>query len=296
MSDTRTGAAPNYVVVGHVARDVVPGGYAPGGTALYAALAASRLGVATGVLTSAPPDMDVASVLGDAQVAVVPSREATIFENRYTPEGRVQFLRGRAAALGPGDVPGAWRGARMLHLGPIDDEVDPAIAAVFPRALRLATPQGWLRRWDSDECVYPLPHATILDRLPALDVVVMSEEDLAGERSPQEAVDAYRERVRIVVLTHGERGATVYAGKGVLHVPAFSAHEVDPTGAGDVFAAAFLVRYSEEKDLWGAARFAAAAASFVVEGRGASTVPTLAQVRERYQTSDVRHQPREADI
>ena len=90
-----------------------------------------------------------------------------------------------------------------------------------------------------------------------------------------------RARVRIVVLTRGARGATVYAGDGVLHVPAFPAREVDPTGAGDVFAAAFAIRYHEEKDLLGAARFAAATASFVVEGPGGSTIPSLAQVEQR---------------
>jgi len=276
--------APTYVVVGHVARDVAPDapdGYAPGGTALYAALTARRLGVETGVLTSSTADFD-RSVLEGAQIHLVPAAQATVFDNRYGPEGRVQYLHSRAADLRPSDVPAAWLAAPILHLGPIADEVDPAIADLFPRALRAATPQGWLRRWDETGRVWPLDHDSLMPRLPALDVVVLSEEDLAGDL---DAVDAYRQRVRLVVLTRGVRGATVYAGQGVLHVPASPAVEQDPTGAGDVFAAAFLIRYSRDKDLLGAMRFAAAAAACVVEGPGARTIPTLARVEERLAVS-----------
>lgn len=275
---------PTYLVVGHVARDVAPDapeGYAPGGTALYAALTARRLGVETGVLTSSTVDFD-RSVVEGAQVQLVPAAQATVFENRYGPEGRVQYLHSRAAELRPSAVPAVWLAAPILHLGPIADEVDPAIADLFPRALRAATPQGWLRRWDEAGRVWPLDHAALMPRLPALDIVVLSEEDLAGDLD----VDAYRERVRLVVLTRGVHGATVYAGQGVLHVPASPAVERDPTGAGDVFAAAFLIRYSRDKDLLGAMRFAAAAAACVVEGPGARAIPTLAQVEERLAISN----------
>lgn len=268
---------PTYVVVGHLTRDIVPGGYAPGGTALYATVAARRLGVETGVLTSVPPDTDL-SIFEGARVCVVPSARATVMENRYGPGGRVQYLFSRATPLGPEDVPPAWLSAPILHLGPIADESDPAIARVFPHALRAATPQGWLRRTDADQRVWHLPHRDIIARLPELDVVVMSDEDVAGD---VDAVDAYRERIRIVVLTHGARGATVYGVGDLLHVPVYPAHEVDPTGAGDVFAAAFLIRYHQTHDLMEAARFAAATASFVVEGPGAGAAPTLAQVEER---------------
>ena len=286
---------PAYVVVGHLARDVAPGGYTPGGTAFYATLTACRLGLSVGVLTSVPRDVDLA-VLEGAQVRVVPAEHATTFENRYGPDGRVQFLYGRAAPLGPADVPAAWRAAPILHLGPIANEVDPAIAAVFPQALIVATPQGWLRRWDGPaegggKRIWPLPHTHIVDRLPPLDVVVVSEEDVAGDAG---AVDAYRKRARIVVLTRGAQGATVYAGQGVLHVPACPAHEVDPTGAGDAFAAAFAIRYHKEKDLLGAARFAAATAACVVEAPGGSAIPSLAQVEQRlaaYEPSAISGQP-----
>src|SRR5919202_1275270 len=163
-------SALQYIVNGHLARDVAPGGYTPGGTAFYATLTACRLGLSVGVLTSVPRDVDLA-VLEGAQVRVVPAEQATTFENRYGPDGRIQFLYGRAAPLGPADVPAAWRTAPILHLGPIANEVEPSFAAVLPQALIVATPQGWLRRWDGrpedgGARIWPLPHAHIVDRLP----------------------------------------------------------------------------------------------------------------------------------
>jgi sugar/nucleoside kinase (ribokinase family) len=68
-------------------------------------------------------------------------------------------------------------------------------------------------------------------------------------------------------------------------VPGFPAVEVDPTGAGDVFAAAFLVRLQETEDPVQAARFANAVASFCVEGPGVAGIPTREQVEERLSIS-----------
>ncbi len=280
-----TDPAPYYVVAGHVADDILisPDGeesYAPGGAALYAGVAALRLGVDVGVLTSSAHQ--VSPLLDGARAALVPSPQSTVFVNRYEPGGRTQTVRACATPLGRRDLPDPWRGARIVHLGPIANEVDPALATAFDprRTLRAATPQGWLRRWDDDGRVRLLSHEALIPLLDAaaFDVVVVSDEDIGHAAG---AVDAYRERVYILIVTHGAAGATVYAGEGVLHVPASPAVERDPTGAGDVFTAAFLISYSREKDLLGAARFAAAAAACTVEGLGAATIPTAAAVAAR---------------
>jgi sugar/nucleoside kinase (ribokinase family) len=48
---------------------------------------------------------------------------------------------------------------------------------------------------------------------------------------------------------------------------------VDATGAGDVFAAAFLVHYARQGDPWQAAEAAACAAGLSVEAEGWAAVP-----------------------
>ena len=114
--------------------------------------------------------------------------------------------------------------------------------------------------------------------LDAVHVVVLSLEDLGGDRA---LLAEYIARARLLILTVGERGAIVHTGGQEQRVPAYLVNEVDPTGAGDVFAAAYLIRYRETYDPLEAARFANAAASFVVEGLGPTTIPTRAQVEER---------------
>jgi sugar/nucleoside kinase (ribokinase family) len=92
------------------------------------------------------------------------------------------------------------------------------------------------------------------------DVVFVSEEDLTNP----ESVAGWQARVSVVVLTRGPAGCTVWRAGGRRDVAAPQTAEVDPTGAGDVFATAFVVRYHETRDSLEAARFACAAASLSI--------------------------------
>ncbi len=85
----------------------------------------------------------------------------------------------------------------------------------------------------------------------------------------------------MVAYSRASRGACLHVDGRWRHVDAFPEREVDPTGAGDVFAAAFLIRLSESGDAALAARFAAAAASLSVSGEGMLAVADRRQVEER---------------
>ena len=81
------------------------------------------------------------------------------------------------------------------------------------------------------------------------------------------------QRVPIAVVTAGAHGALLYVNGDRYEVRPRRAMDVDATGAGDVFAAAFLARYRRDGDPWDAAEAATCAASLSVEGVGWSTVP-----------------------
>lgn len=274
----------DYLVIGHVTRDIVPSGWRAGGTVTFSALTAHKLGCKAGVLTSASCAETLAG-LDDIATHSVVSTADTVFENIYTPSGRVQYLRSVAATLSPTDLPAEWRNTPIIHLGPVAQEVSPEFLGSFPGAFIGLTPQGWLRRWNSSGQVHPISLAEPEKILGQASCVVLSLEDLGGDK---QALEAYAEMSQLLVQTRGMLGAIIYMNGSRYEVPAFEAREVDPTGAGDVFATAFLIRYYETRDPLAAALFANCVASFVIEGPGTSTIPSRDQVHQRLQEGKLR--------
>ena len=109
----------------------------------------------------------------------------------------------------------------------------------------------------------------------SIDALVLSAEDLEGDLAP---LREYTRLCRIVVLTTGWQGATVFLDGERHEAPPRLCREVDPTGAGDVFTAAFLIRLEETSDPLQAAWFANVVASFSVEQSGTKGIPTRAEV------------------
>lgn len=265
----------DYLVVGHVVRDLTPGGWRVGGTATYASITASRLGLRVGVVTRAAPDIAPRSEGGAIQVVQLPSVVTTTFENIYSGGHRRQYVRSVAVPIRASDIPAEWRSAPVVHLGPVAQELSPAPADLFPGALLGVTPQGWMRRWDSDGRVSPCRWRDAARVLPMADVTVLSEEDVAGDAH---LIEQYAALARMLVVTCGSAGSTVFYQGRRVHVPARPAREVDPTGAGDVFAAAVLTALFQGSDPLGAAEFANCVASFSVEAEGVDGIPTREQL------------------
>ncbi|MBK8046703.1 MAG: carbohydrate kinase family protein [Anaerolineales bacterium] len=116
--------------------------------------------------------------------------------------------------------------------------------------------------------------------LPKLDVLVLSLEDIDYEW--QRLAPAFR-FVPMIVVTEYKDGCTVFQREpdGAIHetkIPPRPAVEVDPTGAGDTFTTAFLIRLQETGDPIHAARFANITASISVESPGVTGVPPKADI------------------
>jgi len=291
MNDSET--TPEFVVVGHATRDVLPNGsWRLGGGVAYACVTASRLGLRVGVLTSAPLDVFSAlrEALPNAVVVNVPASEATTFENIYDVTGRRQFLRARAEQLALDHLPPAWAEARIVLLAPLAQEVDPAFAQEFPRALVAAAPQGWLRRWDTSGAVSPGPLAVAPQLLPYVRALVLSRDDLllpdadSEQKAQADAIIAgWAREVALVAVTRGAAGADLYTNGGPAEsFSGVAAREVDPTGAGDIFAAAFLCWLDRTDDPRAAMDFANHVAACSIERVGVESAPTVAELIARF--------------
>ncbi len=275
---------PDFVVIGHVTKDITPTGYTIGGTATYAAATVRRLGLRTAIVTSAAADLDLSPLTG-IEVHRVPSETTTTFENIYHGWRRTQYLRAVAAPLDCDAIPDLWETSPIVLLGPLAQEVAPDIVDCFPHALVGITPQGWMRAWGEDGRVHPTPWTSAAQVMRRADVLVFSEEDVGGDEA---VIEGFGRLARLMVVTRGPSGADVFQNGQVTHFPAFEGREVDPTGAGDVFAAAFLVRLRETGDPFQAATFANATSSFAIEGPGISTLPTREQVLARIAAGPVK--------
>ncbi len=265
--------APSVVVCGNVTLDRTPSGLVPGGPAYYAGQAWRSLGAEVRVLTSVAADYP-ADALRGVETHVVRAASTTVFQNLYGPDGtRTQRVEAQARPLSPQELPAGWRRPDVLHVVPVLSEVDPAAlrAALRPRLTGLCA-QGLVRVVGADGTVSQPPWEPSPTLLAAVDAVVLSEDDLRGQG---DLLDRLVRAVGVVAFTHGARGCDIIVRGRTTRVGVFPVEEVDPTGAGDVFAAGFLFAMAQGAAPAEAARLGAAAASFVVEAPGGTALPRV---------------------
>ena len=252
MSQTKI----DYLVIGHITRDIAPekpSGYKVGGTVTFSGRVAQALGCRTAVLTSARPDYNMSPALDGVLTHVIPAEQDSIFDNIYQDNNRVQVLYGVAEKIKLADLPQGWEHPAIVHLGPLTNEVDPQFIHAFPNSLIGITPQGWMRRWGDDGRIYARSFPAEQMLLENAAATVISEEDLLDD----EMLDRYIAWSKILVMTQNYAGCTVFANGRTYQVPAPQIDLVEPTGAGDIFAAAFFVQLQRNgRDPIQAAEFA----------------------------------------
>ncbi len=281
-----------FLTVGHVTRDEhADGSFSLGGTVTFAALTAYCLGLEAAIVTCA--DNQFAKLLPASlpgiELALRPCDATTTFVNLYHEGFRTQYLRARGETLSAEDIPTSWLDAPIVLLGPLAQELPSEVVQLFPRrqgAIIAATPQGWLRRWDENGRVWPTPWSEAEAILPMLDVLILSHDDLLpfadGSRTEADAMlMRWSTHVPLLVATDGRHGATLFQHGTTERFSAYPTLEVDPTGAGDVFAAAFLTHLYRNGDPRAAVDFANCVASISIEHQAATGIPTLEMVMER---------------
>jgi sugar/nucleoside kinase (ribokinase family) len=260
----------DYLIIGHITQDITPEGTRLGGTASFSGLTALALGARVGVVTAWGEETGVELLEGLAIVNQKCERSST-FENVYTPDGRLQTLHHIAPNLDYYHIPEVWRKAPIVHLAPVIQEINPNIVRYFPDSQIYVTPQGWLRGWDHQGGLHrdEWPEARYI--LRQTSAVVISQEDVENDPS---IIEMMAEAAPILVVTQAADGATLYTEGEVHQFPAPQVEVQDPTGAGDIFAAAFFLQLSYQGDPREAVLFANQLAANSVTRQGLSSVPT----------------------
>jgi sugar/nucleoside kinase (ribokinase family) len=235
------------LVVGAISRDLDAGEPSaqgrPGGVVHHAGAALARLGAQARVVTRVrPEDADtlLATLYAEGvQVRALPSRETTTYRNDYSRASDFHELLATSDAIGPGDVPQAWRRADAIHLGPLHrGDLDPAL----PGALsgRIGVDVQGLVRSRAGETPSPYPHLDEL--LENVEVVQVSASELDALLLGEELEHfARRHEIAEMIVTRGARGATLVTGGRRLEIAARAVEGHFRVGAGDVFLASYLL-------------------------------------------------------
>jgi hypothetical protein len=271
------GARPSYLAVGHVTIDVLAGGERrPGGTALYSALQASRLGLHATIHTRGR-ERELRELLapfaGELELRVEPAPDTTTFHTEGRGEDRRQRLESWAGPVVADGLPAA----DILHLAPVAAELDSLPRGRW-RFVGL-TPQGLARAWSGPDAEVhaQAPPAGALELFERCDALVLSR----GERAWCEAgIERAQRAGALVAVTAGpDETLLLAAGEDAIELPAPAVEEaVDDLGAGDVYATALFVSLAEGASPRRAAEFAAAAAGMRLAGTGPGAIAGRAEI------------------
>lgn len=251
----------------------------PGGPSFYTALMARSLGAAVTLVTGMEQEFPREALEGvDLRVSAAALPR---YANAYGQDGvRTQIL------LVPGDelhLLGHLAGVPepdLVIYAPAYHEFRKAplrfrgavVGVALQGALRMAAADGRVRAAAE-------PLRAVLPLVRPGWVAMFSEEDAVDAEG---LAGALAGRGVLAVLTRGHNGATLFEPDGTTeNWPALTANAVDPTGAGDCFAAAFMVRLAETGDPRLALPFALAAGALAVEHPGAAGVASRAAIEAR---------------
>ncbi|HZI36856.1 MAG TPA: adenosine kinase [Acidimicrobiia bacterium] len=134
----------------------------------------------------------------------------------------------------------------------------------------------------SDPAWVALQHDAFKALLPDVDILLGNESEaleLTGESDVEAALRALTKTCPVVALTRGPAGAIAADHNGTVSVPAEPVDELeDTTGAGDLFAAGFLLGLARERPLEECLRLGTLAAAEVITHIGARPQTSLAEL------------------
>lgn len=277
------------------------GPYPSGAPFIFAAQAA-RLGAKVAAIGAVGNDAFGACLINQLQADQIDTSGVKILDTHttgvtfvaYNAGGSRDFVfhiaQAAAGQLHPEMLDEAmFDGLRCLHLMGSTLSIHKDALATSLRALELAQEAGAKISFDPNLRPQLLPNEKARDVfqpiLESADLIIPTAEEariLTGETKLAGAVAALLNDHpdRIVVVTEGAQGCTVYTTSHEQHIPGFSVEEVDPTGAGDCFDAGFLTQWLIGKSPADAARFANACGALTVTRQGpmAGALP-LAEVQ-----------------
>lgn len=276
----------DIVTVGHFAIDYIssPRLDAPkqvlGGSPTYVSFAARKLDAHAGVVSKVGSDFpeSYTELLCSHSVdlfgvIVIKSVSTTSFVLEYVNGYRRLLLKSCAPPILQEDVSLMFK-AKTIHVAPIVGEISSEVIEELRKKADMLSldPQGLLRKFDSNGRVSLKKWADkrVLEQIDIYKSSLQEIRKIARSRSLEASMKEIQNfGTKIVIVTLGRKGAAILFDETFQRVPSIQPQKLmDPTGAGDVFAGAFLAEYVNKKNPVWCACVGSAMASFKVETVG----------------------------
>ncbi|MEM1545083.1 MAG: PfkB family carbohydrate kinase [Candidatus Methanomethylicia archaeon] len=265
----------DFLVVGHLAIDEVHVDnrirFGIGGSSYYCGFNLSLLGWRVRIISKIGfdfnPYLDRMKSL-DISLVKISSKPTTRYQIVYNSNyERTLKLLSKCEDISESDIPSNLE-VKAIHICPIANEIN--INAIFKLkefngVLSIDT-QGLLRAFRNDGRVYLRKPRNIFNIVRDIDILKADQFEIKVIlNSLKDISRLFDIGVKIVVVTSGSSGVTIYTCEEVINVPAPRIYEVkDPTGAGDVFMAGFLHGYLKGMNIVESALYGIASASSII--------------------------------
>lgn len=239
-----------------------------GGSVFFLAKTFENLGVSSIIISPYGDDFPKKSIATTPIIPMEPEFKTTlVFKNDYSDGRRKQtvanykqyfyYAWNQKLKLLPND-------AEILMIAPVLNNIDALeikkMRDYFSKSFFCLLPQGFYRQIDSQGKVYKLNKGITAEIIENFDFICLSVKDV----SDTHAKGLYwSEKGPVVIITRAGEGSSLYTNGNKTDMKAFAVANVsDPTGAGDIFAAAFTFAYLKSKDLYQSMLFANATAAY----------------------------------
>lgn len=279
-----------FLVVGNITKDELiskSGRLISFGGSSYAGIAAARLGYKAHLLCRSRSNRELDPWIKKLreegiEVEVQPDDHITFFVNDYSYGERRQLLLEHTGKI----VYSSLGRMDIIHFDPMFCEIDlESLKKARKDCEILSLDVQGLVRARKDKRVFGRfweERGEFLCHIDFLKVGKKEIELVSKKRSYRKVCEELLSMgAKVVALTLGEKGSVVF-GEDYYEIPAYRTQEIDPTGAGDVYATAFAIKYFESREALTSGLFASAASSFVIEDFGTKNIAARESVEERY--------------
>lgn len=283
----------DVIIIGHATMDtnVLPWGTVEnvvGGAPTYAGAMLATLKKSVGVVSKVGADFDVSFYKRrgiDAKGIRTEGERTTRFRNMYDVKGdRWQVCEHVAPRIIPEDIPRAYEDARSFYISPVINEVDVEVIKRVKRKgnIVMLDPQGLFRKIGERGRVEVAPRGRedLAAFLEHVDIVKVGKDEVLAFGMGVRDILLFLARAgaEVAIVTLGGEGSMFLAGDRIEKVSSLNVDVKDPTGAGDIFGAAFLAKYLETLDTLTSVRFATVAAGLKIRFEGPTGFPSEEEI------------------